>query len=232
MATIETYALPTWLYRFRSLSGRRKIGLLSEPKLELELQALEQGQIFCATYRKMNDPMEGFYRTSGLLRTKEGYDDFSRAVLNEKLNIGIASFTESWRNEIMWAHYADGFQGICIVYKFEKLVANLDADFSLSKISYLDQPYYLNGQSSRSGNNHAKAILSTKNLKWAYEREWRLFAPHAGSVSYGESVVPTVFLGMRISQKHRKYITDRLRPMGIDVKIISADGYSLRDEMI
>lgn len=232
MATVQTYALPTWLYRFRSLSGRRKIGLLSETKLELELQAIEKRQIYCSTYRKMNDPMEGFYQASGLLQKGEGYEDFSRTVLSDKLSIGMASFTESWRNEIMWAHYAEGFQGICIVYKFDKLIESLSEDCSLSKIAYLDQPYYLNERFARSGENHAKAILSTKNLKWAYEREWRLFAPQSGNVPYGASVVPTVFLGMRVGSKHREYIVDRLCPLGISVKIISANGYSLRDETI
>jgi hypothetical protein len=232
MATVETYALPTWLYRFRSLSGRGQKSGLNETKLERELEAIEQGYVYCATYRDMNDPMEGFYRTSGLLRTKEGYDEFSRSVLTDKLSLGIASFTESWRNEIMWAHYADGFQGICIAYKFEKLIGTLDVNCSISKMSYLDQPYYLNERSGSGGSNHAKAILSTKNLKWAYEREWRLFAPQSGKIRYGASVVPTIFLGMRIDKGIRKSISDRLSRRGITAKIISANGYSLRDEIL
>lgn len=232
MATVETYALPTWLYRFRSLSGHGQKNALNETKFERELQAIEKGYVYCPTYRNMNDPMEGFYRTSGLLRTKEGYDEFSRSVLTDKLSLGIASFTESWRNEIMWAHYADGFQGICIAYKFERLINTLDVSCSISKMSYLDQPYYLNERSGSSGSNHAKAILSTKNLKWAYEREWRLFAPQSGKIRYGENVVPTVFLGMRMDPKCRNIIEDRLSRHEINIKIISAKGYSLRDEIL
>ncbi len=39
-----------------------------------------------------------------------------REILNAKRAIGIACFTETYDNELMWAHYAHNYSGICIAY--------------------------------------------------------------------------------------------------------------------
>ena len=58
MATIETYAPPTRLYRYRDLTNST---------LERELRALVDGYVFCPSFAEMNDPMEGAHAESALL---------------------------------------------------------------------------------------------------------------------------------------------------------------------
>lgn len=130
MATIETYAKPTWLYRYRSLARPESDGAVrADPgRLEREMRAIEEGFIWCATFDRMNDPMEGFYRSNARARGSVDYDRFSEIVRDEKLGLGIASLSETWDNELMWAHYADGFRGICIAHKMTRLLRGLDAD--------------------------------------------------------------------------------------------------------
>lgn len=230
MATIETYARPTWLYRYRSLGAERADGIsrASLAKLERELNAIERGYIYCSTFNQMNDPMEGFYRSSGRVRSHPQFDKFSERVRNEKLNLGIASLSETWNNELMWAHYAGGFSGLCVGYSVSSLLAGLNDQHALARVAYGDKPYLLNLSGVRNEDARARAILTTKNLKWSYEREWRLFAAMPGLAEHGHGAVTSVFLGMRRAEADRKIIRRRLRAAGIRVSQTLVDGYSVK----
>jgi hypothetical protein len=230
MATIETYAMPTWLYRYRALRprGADGDGSADRVRLERELSAIEQGYIWCGTFDQMNDPMEGFYRSNARQRARFDYDQFTDTVRNEKLGLGIASLSETWNNELMWAHYADGFRGICIAYPLARLLDGLAGDYALARVAYGDRPHYLNLSAIHDTNLRARAILSTKNLKWSYEREWRLFAPHPGRAPHGHGAAATVFLGMRMEDEDRDLITQRMRAAGVRVRRTLADGYSVK----
>ncbi|USI73572.1 DUF2971 domain-containing protein [Sphingomonas morindae] len=230
MATIETYARPTWLYRHRSLRprGADGDGAADRERLERELSAIEQGYIWCGKFNEMNDPMEGFYRSNGSAMENPGYEEFVETVRQEKLGLGIASLSETWDNELMWAHYADGFRGICVAYPMARLLECLDGTHALARVAYGDRPHYLNLSAMRDADHRARAILSTKNVKWSYEREWRLFAAHRGEARYVGRGAVTVYLGMRMAAEDRRLVTRRMKAAGITVRRTSVDGYSVR----
>ena len=106
MAKIVTYAKPTWLYRYRSLRQRGNEGAAcADPaRLEREIEALVAGYIHCSTFDRMNDPMEGFFRANPGGTSDGDADEFFAAVRSEKMSLGIASLSETWDNELMWAH--------------------------------------------------------------------------------------------------------------------------------
>ena len=230
MAKIETYARPALLYRYRSLGTRRTPSgtVRADPMMiDRELEAIKRHYVYCPTYPEMNDPMEGIYAATLRVKEKSDYQDFVADVQNEKLSLGIASFSETWDNELMWAHYADGFRGICIAYSVTKLLEGLnDADASLARIVYGDRPYSLN-TSGHQNQDRSRAILSTKNLKWSYEREWRLFASERGRAQYLEGTVRHVWLGARMHLSDRREVSARIKKMGVDVRRTFVDGYSV-----
>jgi len=196
MATIETYARPITIYRYRSLSGSRAPNPRANEKLlEQELSPIEQSYIYCSTYRELNDPMEGFFKASQRVKKRPDYDETVELIRNQKLALGIASFSETWDNELMWAHYGGAFAGICIGYSVTKLLEGLPNDHALARMAYGDRPYYL-GLGPYRQEHRTRAILSTKNVKWSYEREWRLYAqpPECSrirSLMLGHSNFPT-----------------------------------------
>ena len=106
MATIKYYVRPQRLYRYRSLKH-----------LEREIDAIEDGYLFCAPYTELNDPMEGLFSSSHLLRESEDYRAIRNAIRENKAQIGMCSFSEVHDHELMWAHYADQFRGICRVFR-------------------------------------------------------------------------------------------------------------------
>lgn len=229
MAEIEVYAVATWLYRFRSLRrpGAPDIEAADPRKLEEELTAIEQQFLWCSNFEAMNDPMEGFYRLPAKRRSRDE-GRFDVMVWNEKSSLGIASFSETWDNELMWAHYADGFRGLCVTFKVAPLLEGLGEGCGLTRVAYGDRPYYLNVRLRRESELRARAALSTKTQRWAYEREWRVIASQSGPAQYGEGVVATVMLGHRMAENDRTYIRGRLEEAGITVKQTRIDGYSIK----
>lgn len=230
MATIETYARPTWLYRYRSLRSRgdEEDARADPARLAREIDALIEGYIHCSTYKRMNDPMEGFFRANPRGTTGGDEDDFFEAVRNEKMGLGIASLSETWDNELMWAHYAAGFRGICVAYPTARLLSGLDEHHALSRVAYSERPHYLGLKDMRNRDDRARAVLSAKSLKWAYEREWRLFSPQPGRAEHGPKAATTVYLGMRMAEEDRGAIRRRLKGTDIAVRRTLVDGYSLK----
>ncbi len=111
VAEIRNYVKPRRLYRYRSIEH-----------IDRELEAIEDGYLFCAAYKDMNDPMEGVYSASERLRRSSVYRNFEIDILSDKRRLGICSFSEVHNHELMWAHYASRFKGIRIEYDLIQLL--------------------------------------------------------------------------------------------------------------
>jgi Protein of unknown function (DUF2971) len=108
----------------------------------------------------LNDPFEFL---SADLSNRE-----MRKVLREtKLSVadryGIICFCKTWRNPVMWGHYADRHRGICLGFDVADHLA-MDVEYVESR---LDWPNEVN-------HDFVEKLLRTKFLHWSYEEEVRL----------------------------------------------------------
>lgn len=228
MATIEIYSKPTYLYRYRSL--RPEAGPPLRDRMAEEMDALLRGYVFCSNFQAMNDPMEGMYKSSRRVREEPNYEEVAADILNEKLGAGIASFAETWDHELMWAHYADGFRGICVAYNLTRLLARLPAVCALSRVRYGEGPHTLNLSGLRDRRARARAVLSTKSVLWSYEREWRMFAGRTGKIKLAPGAVAHVYLGSRIPEADREQVTEVVEGLGIEVRATRINGYAIEQD--
>jgi hypothetical protein len=213
LASIESYVQPRRLYRYRALSN-----------LDQELDAVTNGYLFCSPYLKLNDPMEGLFASSKLLKKSPNYRTVREAIKDNKQEIGICSFSETFDHELMWAHYADQFTGICVAYSLRRLLEHLPANVSFTRM-YYDETVPTVHRTSREPSQLAKMILSYKNYRWAYEREWRMFG-FQGKVHYGEKgCVTRVYFGSRIHAKNRAKVISALAPFGIKTSKMTVGEY-------
>ena len=118
MARLELPVLPPYLYRYRSLTRR-------DESLRDEIRSIRDSYLYCPTFQRMNDAMEGFYDPADGLRGTEDFKQIVRRIYDAKSDHGIACFSETNENELMWAHYADNYAGICIRYKTQGLMDGL-----------------------------------------------------------------------------------------------------------
>jgi len=221
MATIETYALPSRLYRFRPLEDRDG----PDDILDRELKAITGTYIYCPTFDQMNDPMEGLHRETKRLRDHRSRSKIVGEVQGVVQALGIASFSETHENEPMWAHYAEHFRGMCVAYSFSKLRKSLSDEHQFVRMLYTEEAPIIS--TSHVGAEHrARLLLSAKNLKWSSEREWRLIQPQSGPARYRDhSCVVGVYLGARVPDARRDKITKVLADLSIPVYAMKVATY-------
>lgn len=217
-ATIETYFVPTTLYRYRTLDPG---------SLARELQALQDGYVFCPHFNELNDPMEAEHRVSKLLQRSRRYPTIA-AQLEEKVRaLGIASFSESRLLEPMWAYYADNFKGICVAYSVSKLRAALPKGCQLARMGYNETPPLLSVLTNDL-DERSRSVLCAKTVRWSHEREWRLFAPIRGPATYGSAKCVTgVYLGKRMEVTTTRQLLEVLDGRRIPAHIMDVNRYRL-----
>ncbi|MER8689902.1 DUF2971 domain-containing protein [Mesorhizobium sp. M1136] len=225
MAEIEIYSTPRRLYRYRSLMKAD-----GKSSVERELDAIINSYILCPTFSEMNDPMEGLLSPSKIFKNDlEIFEVKSKQISTAMSKLGIASFSETYNHEPMWSHYAGQFNGICVAYDFKKLLSSLQTG-AFVRMNYSEQAPILDTSSFRP-DQMARVALSTKNHRWMTEREWRLFAPSRGPVTYREaSAASAIYIGSRVSSRIRSQIFEILKPSRPTIPIfkMSIDGYQIK----
>lgn len=103
---------------------------------------------------------------------------------------GVVSLSETQHNLLMWAHYANQHQGICIGYNTNVFENVIFPDFL--KLPLIDNPIKINYDSKKTFdykyelnfenlNSFMKSVLTkvltTKGDDWIYEKEHRLIIP-------------------------------------------------------
>jgi len=88
-------------------------------------------------------------------------------------SFGILSLSSSWKNAVMWAHYAQQHTGFVLGFHKNHPALNnlpiLEVDYKYERFKFLGDP------SNRDDLNHQiNSIIKTKSDSWEYEKEWRL----------------------------------------------------------
>jgi hypothetical protein len=218
-AKIDVPALPTRLYRYRSITR-------NPSALDDELSAIRDRYIYCAEFTLLNDPMEGSYSPTTLLEAANNYKQTIERIKNRQTGLGIASFSEIRHGELMWTHYTGNHEGICVAYHPRNLVRALPDDVHLARVGYFDSPPTITKAEALLASSAARKIFSHKKVAWQYEREWRLIAK-LGKVFVNPDykVVSAVYMGTRIKPSDRYQIINVLRPLKIPLFKMEVDGY-------
>jgi hypothetical protein len=218
-AKLQLPILPSRLYRYRSLT--RSATATAE-----EISSIRDGYLYCADFSVMNDPMEGLFRSSSLLRAHPDYRETVERIKDGKLGVGIACLSETYENMLMWAHYAGNFSGICFGYSSSELIDGLPGNTKLIRVAYLDKPSTIRPNDLAQLPAVARRTLSQKQYSWAYEREWRLLAPVTGRISYVPArPLRNIYLGPRISEPQKDLLLDAINDFDVSIYQMSLNGY-------
>ncbi len=117
---------------------RRHTGKRAEA-LEQEIDSIKERYIYCSDFQNMNHPMEGFFESSPELRAHARYREAIQNIRFSKLRFGLACFSETNENVLMWAHYANNYSGMCIEYSALDLIAGLPRGASVVRMAYVDE---------------------------------------------------------------------------------------------
>ncbi|MCJ7778820.1 MAG: DUF2971 domain-containing protein [Sedimentisphaerales bacterium] len=189
------------LYKYKSLQ-----------KFEHVADIICNKQFYAAQYYELNDPMEGLYNCEPGTK-KEYLDDIKEG----KKRLRICSFSKDPQNPLLWAHYADGFKGICIEVEIDED----SAEFDIAEVEYSPIRIRFSNRAARLTEWLPKLILRQKAKDWSVEQEVRLLTSNQ-FVQYGIKITG-ILLGLRTPDILKNTII-RLAAPGVkiwDTKIAS-----------
>lgn len=165
-------------YKFRSASSA-----------EFIFDILINHRIYCADWTKLNDPLEGQFVTFAQKDARELFDQAVREIGYAKKKYRVCSLSETFDSHLLWAHYADGFNGVAIGI-------DLPESENIQKVEYrgvfapVDLDLYVDPDQT------ARKILFSKYDAWNYEREIRIL--HDGTYFPLKGRIKSVIAGHRL----------------------------------
>ncbi|MBQ8633518.1 MAG: DUF2971 domain-containing protein [Lachnospiraceae bacterium] len=169
---------------------------------------------------------------------EEAEQNFARGMNSAFL---VGCLCTSYKNRLMWSHYADGHKGFCIEYDFsgtdKETLSKIPAPVIYSK-KRPQVPWKAAIDNSTQNLEEAyKDILIgllTKDEIWEYENEWRIFVNATENSELAMPSVSCIYLGAAIDKKNRDIILEIAREHNIPVKQMKVDRgtYELHAEEI
>ena len=186
------------LYKYRGIQNFRFF-----------VDIIMKSRLFAATYKDLNDPMEGkYYYHHGVL---------DKTVVNklasEKEDLRICSLSRRKDNELMWAHYAEGHRGVVVGLSIA------DKDFNIRPIDYNGIVFLASGQVHQAT---PMDILSHKLDVWSYEEEERVFIKKR---KYVYIEIKEIITGRSMSNQDFSFISDLVHKIIPSVTIIKAETF-------
>lgn len=142
-------------------------------QVEHVLDILINQRLFCADWQKLNDPLEGRF---SYFTDSKGIDERKKRVseiISSKKQIKVCSLSKVFDSHLLWAHYANGYNGVAIEVDLP------EKDNCIMEVKYERSFKTIDDAAVDSPGNLAQKILCTKYQEWKYEREIRILNPGA-----------------------------------------------------
>jgi len=123
-------------------------------------------RIKVSRFQDLNDPFELLGVNLGDKRLRKGFKDAKEELSQTK---GLICFSRSWKNPLLWGHYAEKHTGIALGFDVpdELLMPAIYAE-SLADFS-------IDAGTGRPSQSVIDALVRTKFKDWSYEDEVRVF---------------------------------------------------------
>lgn len=216
----STMKIPAYLYKYRSLNNDEwERDLIVNQILYFPDSKSLNDPFDCnpaidtsSTREDMNKFIRGFVNRTLKTESREKRRRHAREIQRDKQKfvevmtlahrqtmeqLGVFSLTSECLDLLMWAHYADKHQGICIRFNTLQLLYEGHAPIPVEYAH--ERP--LTNPASEEPEKSTIATVQTKGKAWAYEKEWRLILNQGGntSVRLERAVIDGVIVGARIN---------------------------------
>lgn len=134
---------------------------------------------------------------------KNGSDKIKSDIESIREKIGVACFSDNYDSLLMWAHYTNSHQGICIEYNTHKIPQN----YMLLPVAYQKDRYNATDDIISRNMNNILNPYFVKSIDWEYENEWRLVLTDdilsrvERKLDFRDIIVG-IYLGLEIENKH------------------------------
>jgi hypothetical protein len=203
----------------------------STQQLPFALDIIMNGRLRCSDWRTLNDPMEGRFVYSYRATDERDFKERVSEIIEYKQQLKVCSLSKTFDCHLLWAHYANGFDGMAIEVELpengpEVKHVNYGGVFAPVSFDTPEPPEIV-----------AEQVLSSKYREWSYEQEvrilqrdeWYHLAKPVRRVIVGHRVHPAVFEALQIICEEKEVEINRV---GIGDEGIDADWVEPRRERL
>ena len=192
-----------------------------------DIEALMNNEFYAASIESLNDVHEGKIIINNheiklfdlLAKNNASFFDISiekslKNLMQIYENSGVYSLSKDYKNELLWAYYANSHKGFCIEYDF-----NILKQYPCNEDNFFDVKYSKNVPIINLGSifdiSILKKSLVTKSLSWKHEDEIRILTPFQGMFTYFTRAVKSIYFGYRTDKNTIESIMGKLKGRGI-----------------
>jgi Protein of unknown function (DUF2971) len=114
---------------------------------------------------------------------------------------GVSCFTEVNDSLLMWAHYADGYKGICLEFRPEIIKRLWPVKYAVHFPKFSLVRLFARNDPTQIGE-----LYCVKSEHWSYEREWRAICSRAKYNHVFSGAIKAIYLGTGISDENRERV--------------------------
>ncbi|MBN2779121.1 DUF2971 domain-containing protein [Labilibaculum sp.] len=206
---------------------------------EVETKNLERRLTEILIFYNFKDVFEKtFIINSEKLQLKIFQDLVFLLIDYKKYGISCGSTTPTC--PVMWGHYANNHQGVCIEFNLcdlnniQNLCLSSDELVDISEVTYSNEPLSIFDNENFSLKSFTYNLLNTKSLKWNYEKEIRLINKNQGLLKFKKECLTKVIFGCKTNAKDRYSICRLLANLGYNFEFLIAkmqpDSYEMKIE--
>ncbi len=169
---------------------------------------------------ELNDPFELVAANRADKSQRTIWNDWQRTQIDKW---GLICFSKTWRNPVMWSHYADKHKGMCLGFEVP--------NDSILEVNYTKKRLNLDliklKEQGKLNQNHILKVFKTKFIDWKYEREARVIShlenpdPETGFYfhSFDHQIKLTEIFAGPLCDLTEKEIIECLQPEDKNLKI-------------
>ena len=191
--------------------------------------------------RRINIEIESANLKQRIINDPNGFQKWYENIFFGEMDIhyGIYSMSEEWDSLLMWAHYANNHQGICIGF-WQKKLLELNR-FIMGSVFY--PPDNVFPDITPFDDDETKILIkqtNTKSNEWQYEREYRLttlYYPLKPTVidrtyTLSDDFIAEIIIGMRATEETRTEIIQIAKDKKVNVFEIRQKSFKFEIERI
>jgi len=194
---------------------------------EVETKSLERRLIEMHAFYNFKDIFEKAFINSFVDFQLKIYQDLVFLLIDyKKYGICCGSITPTC--PVMWGHYADNHQGVCVELSLvdknnsQHLCLSKEESVDVSKLNYSNEPLDIFNSEEFHLDNFISSVLNTKSLKWNYENEIRLINKYQGLLKINKKCLTKVIFGCKTTAKDRYSICRLLANLGYHFEFLIA----------
>ena len=219
--------IPSSLYKYGSFQSEYWRDTIFKAKIHLSPASVFNDPFDCrANFNYKKAVYSGNFREKLLRRfTKSDIDNLPEEIVQKcvidlmREDVFVFCFSEVWDSILMWAHYANNYNGYCIEYNMNLVRDHLI--YNLYPVLYEEEYIDITDNLINLNDNTGLICNMAKAKEWSYEREWRI-VEYRESPIYLRKALKAIYLGKNCSDKDKNDVIQWARDNGREVYIVEA----------